>query len=60
VETLRREHQDILADPRALARLLCGVSSPMLTRARLTSDPMFAALAHIPFQAVLSRASGAA
>ena len=55
---LRRAYPDDLADPRSLARLLCGVSSPKLTHAKLTSRRLFGALSHVPFQAVLARASG--
>ena len=55
---LRTEHPDLLSDPRAVTRLLCGVSSPRLARAKLTSDPLFGALGHVPFGAVLERAQG--
>jgi ATP-dependent DNA helicase RecQ len=55
---LRSEHPDVLADPRAVTRLLCGVSSPRLARAKLTADPLFGALGHVPFGAVLRRAEG--
>jgi len=40
VAALRREHPEI-ADPTAWARLLCGITSPALTRAKLTSHPLF-------------------
>ncbi len=46
----------ILSEPYAQARFLCGVTSPGLTRAKLSSHPLFGALAHVPFQEVLSRA----
>lgn len=55
---LRREHPQVLADSRAIARLLCGVSSPKASRARLASHPLFGALAHVPFQAVLNKITG--
>ena len=55
---LRAEHPEILSDPRAVTRLLCGVSSPRLARAKLTSDPLFGALGHVPFGVVLRRAEG--
>lgn len=51
--SLRREHPQVLADSRAMARLLCGVSSPRASRARLASHPLFGSLAHVPFQNVL-------
>ena len=41
------------AEPRRLARFLCGVSSPQLTRARLSSNPLFGSLSHIPYRDVL-------
>jgi ATP-dependent DNA helicase RecQ len=56
---LRRERPEVLGEPRALARLLCGVSSPKLARGKLTSHALFGALADVPFQAVLSRAETA-
>jgi len=53
---LRGEYPDELADPRSLTRLLCGVSSPSLTRAKLTSNRLCGALSRVPFQVVLARA----
>ncbi len=55
-EELRAENADLLGEPRSLARLLCGVTSPKLSRAKLTSSPLFGALAHVPFADVLTRA----
>lgn len=46
---------DILSEPYAQARFLCGVTSPKLTRGKLSSHALFGALAHVPFQNVLSR-----
>ena len=54
-QTLRRQRPDVLGNPRALARYLCGVSTPRLSRARLGS-PLNGALADVPFQEVLRRA----
>jgi len=53
---LRREHPAVFTDPRVLARFLCGVASPRLTRAKLSSDRLFGALAEVPFQVILERA----
>ena len=53
----RKDSPDALSSPRSLARFLCGVSSPMLVRAKLTKAPLFGALGHVPFQSVLARAS---
>jgi ATP-dependent DNA helicase RecQ len=50
---LRSEDHAALAGPRQLARFLCGLSSPATSRARLTQDPRFGALADVPFQDVL-------
>ena len=43
-----------LAGPRQLARLLCGLGSPALTRARLTRHPLFGAAEDRPFAEVLA------
>jgi ATP-dependent DNA helicase RecQ len=50
---LRRE-AEVLQDSRSLARFLCGLSSPGLTRAKLQKHPLFAALEAWPFAAVLA------
>jgi len=50
--SLRREIPD-LANPRALARFLTGLTSPRLTRGKLKSHPLFGAFAHVPFAEVL-------
>ena len=52
---LRAEHPDLVSEPRALTRFLCGITSPKLSRARLTSHPLFGSLAHAPFADVLAR-----
>jgi ATP-dependent DNA helicase RecQ len=53
---LRQAYPGALAEPHALARFFCGLTSPKLTRAKLSSHRLFGALRHIPFQAVLSSA----
>ena len=53
---LRAEHPEALGEPRAVARFLCGVGSPRLTRERLTSHPLFGALREVPYSKVLERA----
>jgi ATP-dependent DNA helicase RecQ len=50
-----RQAAALVPEPRARARFLCGVSSPRLSRSRLTSDPLFGALADVPFAEVLRR-----
>lgn len=54
--TLRAQHPDVLRDPAVLARLLCGVTSPALTRAKLSKHDLFGVLAHVPFKAVRDKA----
>ena len=54
VAGLAAEHPEALGDPRQQARFLCGVTSPATTRARLTRDPLFGALAQRPFADVLA------
>ena len=55
-QRLREEHPDPLKDPRALARLLVGLTSPRLTRAKLTRDPLFGVMDRVPFSDVLGMA----
>jgi ATP-dependent DNA helicase RecQ len=55
---LREEYAEELGEPRALARFLCGVSSPWLVRAKLQSHSLFGALGHVPFREVLQRSRG--
>jgi ATP-dependent DNA helicase RecQ len=52
---LRRTKAETLDEPRSLARFLCGVSSPRLSRAKLSGHALFGALDHVPFQQVLDR-----
>ena len=57
---LQREHPKALGEARALARFLCGLSSPALSAARLASHRHFGALAGAPFGDVLSAVEEAA
>jgi ATP-dependent DNA helicase RecQ len=52
---LRQEHPEPLSEPRALARFLCGVGSPRLTRARLTGHELFGRLRKVPFSEILEQ-----
>ena len=45
---------EALAHPRQQARLLCGLSSPVLTRHRLTRHPLFGVAAAHRFADVLA------
>ena len=49
---------EYLKQPRALTRFLCGLSSPRISRAKLSRHPLFARLEHIPFQQVMDWAEG--
>ena len=44
----------VLRNPRPLARFLCGIASPVMSRAKLGKHASFGALTGIPFQQVLS------
>lgn len=51
---LLEEKGEVLSSPRAVARFLCGVTSPKLSRAKLTGHRLFGALAEVPFGKVMS------
>ncbi len=51
-----REKREILATPRLFARFLCGVTSPRLSRGKLTGHKLFGRLDSVPFGEVLARA----
>jgi ATP-dependent DNA helicase RecQ len=55
-QKLEQTQRPTLSDPLTLARFLCGITSPQLSRTRLSSNPLFGALAQVPFQTVLKRA----
>ncbi len=50
---------EALGTPRQRARFLCGIASPATTRAKLTRDPLFGALADRRFADVLAWAEAA-
>jgi ATP-dependent DNA helicase RecQ len=54
---LVNEHPELFAEPRAIARFLCGLSSPRLTKARLSAHPLYGSLSEVPFPAVLAEVS---
>jgi len=56
IRGLIHERQAALRGPRALARFLCGLTSPATTRARLTRDDRFGLLEQVPFPDVLAQA----
>ena len=53
-----QQQYPILNDPHVLARLLCGISSPQLSREKLGKHPLFGALQQLPFKTVLAHISG--
>lgn len=53
IQSLRAEGHAALRSKRALARFLCGLTSPATTRDRLTRDDAFGMLESIPFSRVL-------
>lgn len=54
-EVVRRSHPQVFTDARITARWLCGISSPLLTKSKLSSHALFGALGRQPFSQVLQR-----
>nr|VFK64494.1 MAG: hypothetical protein BECKUNK1418G_GA0071005_10479 [Candidatus Kentron sp. UNK]VFK71109.1 MAG: hypothetical protein BECKUNK1418H_GA0071006_10519 [Candidatus Kentron sp. UNK] len=54
IERLKNE-PGISANPRLLARLLCGITSPRLNRAKMTGHELFGGLERAPFAEALRR-----
>ncbi|MBC8104005.1 MAG: RecQ family ATP-dependent DNA helicase [Cytophagales bacterium] len=54
VLALRAAHPEALMQPRQVARFLCGLSSPALTKAKLSRHARFASLEERPFTEVLA------
>jgi ATP-dependent DNA helicase RecQ len=52
---LARQRAEVFPDPVALARFLCGVSSPAIARARLSSHELFGSLDQAPFQELAAK-----
>jgi ATP-dependent DNA helicase RecQ len=50
---IRKEHSDALGDPRQAARFLCGLTSPALTKNKLTRHSLFGIFEGRPFAEVL-------
>ncbi|TSA36138.1 MAG: RecQ family ATP-dependent DNA helicase [Verrucomicrobiaceae bacterium] len=57
IKELRAEGHAALRGKRAMARFLCGISSPATTRDRLTRHDVFGMLEDVPFQVVLAQVS---
>ncbi len=54
---LRLEHEDLLSSAKTLSRVLCGLSSPQITKAGLHKSKLFGVAESIPFQQVLKQVS---
>ncbi|MBN1606600.1 MAG: RecQ family ATP-dependent DNA helicase [Polyangiaceae bacterium] len=54
------QYPEALGNPRALARLLCGLTSPALAAAHLTRHEHFGVLSAVPFPDVLALVEGSA
>jgi ATP-dependent DNA helicase RecQ len=50
---LRGQYPQALATPRQMARLLCGLTSPMLTRKKVTKENLYGRLEGAPFGQVM-------
>jgi ATP-dependent DNA helicase RecQ len=57
-EALRDAHPEALGEARQCARFLCGLTSPALTRAKLSRHPLFGALEERRFGEVLEWLEG--
>jgi ATP-dependent DNA helicase RecQ len=53
LQEIQSEGNKALESPRQMARFLCGLGSPALTKAKLMRHAKFGALANVPFQEVL-------
>jgi ATP-dependent DNA helicase RecQ len=51
---IRAAHSEALAGPRQVARFLCGLSSPAISRARIGQHALFGALDAYPFSEVMA------
>ena len=55
VEQLAKEKADIFSNPNQLTRFLCGISSPLLSRNKLTKHELFSSTVNSPFADVLQK-----
>lgn len=56
VKVLVAAHPQVLNSTRSIARLLCGITSPAMTRTKLSRDPIFGTCAAMPFAHVVEQA----
>lgn len=59
VSALRDEHPRALGGARQLARFYCGITSPVLSAAKLTRHPRFGSAAEVPFALVMHAVTAA-
>jgi len=52
-QAVRMQAGAALAHPRNAAKFLCGLTSPGLTKAKLSRHPLFGSLETVPFHAIL-------
>ena len=57
---LVKEHKEVLSSERAIARFLCGLTSPALTRAKLSKHDLFGSCSEISFGKVMQQVAGPA
>jgi len=55
VERLANTQSEIFSNPNQLTRFLCGISSPLLSRNKLTKHELFGSTENIPFAEVLQK-----
>lgn len=53
IRQLAKEYPDLVASSHQQARVLCGLSSPALIRARITRQPVYGVCQHMPLAEVL-------
>lgn len=53
--TLRQANAEVLGNPRVMAKFLCGISSPSLSKAKLSKHALFGCLEQLPFRVVMQR-----
>ena len=53
LNSLREKFPEALQSPRQAARFLCGISSPRLTKAKLTREALFGSCQELPFARVM-------
>ena len=59
IKRLVQQQPEALHDIRQQARFLCGLSSPLLVRKRLTRDAAYGCCAAVPFEDVLDALTAA-